>query len=56
MAKYIYCALILISTLSFSGCETCKGFSEDVQNIPNPDKNGWNALERADAWMQENLW
>ncbi len=57
--------IVLVGMLS--GCETAKGaangFSQDAQNtgknlakLTDPDKNGWHALQKADAWMQKNLW
>ena len=60
MSKNVHYVLLLLGLIAFTGCETVHGaacgFAQDVQNIPNPDKNGWNAAERADAWVQRNLW
>jgi hypothetical protein len=47
-----------------TGCETVKGtaggaasgLSQDVHNLGDSSKNGWNALERVDGWIQENMW
>jgi hypothetical protein len=39
-----------------TGCETIHGMGLDIQNASNPDKNGWNVLKKADAWMQQNMW
>ncbi|MDE1921403.1 MAG: hypothetical protein KGJ09_07855 [Candidatus Omnitrophica bacterium] len=52
--------ILFMSLLVLTGCETVKGasngFGQDMQNLSNPDKNGWNAIENADAWIRENLW
>ena len=49
--------LILFAFMALSsGCQTVKGMGQDVQNISNPDANGWNSLQKADSWVQENLW
>lgn len=44
----------------FTGCETihgaATGFVQDIHNIPNPDKNGWHASQKIDAWMRQNMW
>ncbi len=60
MSKNVYYLLLLMALIVPTGCETvsgaASGFGKDVQNASDPDKNGWNALERADAWMQKNLW
>jgi len=60
MSKNIHCLLLLIFLLNLTGCETVKGaatgFGQDVNNISDPDKNGWNAVKHADEWMQQNLW
>ena len=46
--------------MASTGCETVKGaangIGQDVQNLSNPDKNGWNALKKADDWVQKNVW
>ena len=64
MSKNIRYLLFLMVLIVFTGCQTVKGtvcgaasgFSQDVHNITDPDQNGWNALEKADAWMQKNMW
>lgn len=60
MTKNAHYLLLLMVLMVFSGCETVKGaatgMSQDVQNAGNPDKNGWNALKKTDAWMQEHMW
>jgi len=64
MLKNIHYVLLLTGLIVFTGCETIKdttigaatGFGQDVQNIANPDKNGWNAIKNVDAWMQEHMW
>ncbi len=53
---YVVPFLVLLCT----GCQTLKGaangFNQDVHNLLDPDKNGCNAIQRADAWMQEHMW
>jgi hypothetical protein len=43
----------------FTGCQTIKGaasgFSQDLHNATNPDKNGWNALKKTDAWILKHM-
>jgi len=60
MSKNVHYLLLLMVLIVPTGCETVNGaacgFSKDVSNISNPDKNGWNAIERTDAWMQKNMW
>jgi predicted small secreted protein len=60
MSKNVHCLLLLMGLIVFTGCQTIKGtasgFSQDVHNAADPDKNGWNALERVDAWMQKYMW
>ncbi len=60
MSKKIHYLLLLMVLIVFTGCQTIKGaatgFGQDVQNISNPDQNGWNALKKADAWIQQNMW
>jgi hypothetical protein len=60
MSKSTSCLLLLMVLVVFTGCQTmhgaATGFNQDVQNISNPDQNGWNALENVDAWMRQNLW
>ena len=60
MSKNIHYLLLLMILVVFTGCQTVKGassgFCQDVHNVTNPDQNGWNALEKADAWMRQNMW
>lgn len=60
MSKNVHYLLLLLVLTVPTGCCTVKGaaggMQQDVQNVANPDQNGWNALVKADAWMQENLW
>ena len=53
MNKVLMTIMVIIA---LGGCETVKGMRQDIINLPNPDKNGWNAAKKADAWMQQNLW
>jgi hypothetical protein len=60
MPKNAHYLLLLMVLIVFTGCQTVKGaasgFSQDVQNLSDPNQNGWNALEKADAWMRQNMW
>jgi len=64
MKKISLLLMVLAASVVLTGCETLKGtvtgaadgLSKDVQNLSNPDRNGWNAAKKADAWMQQNLW
>jgi len=60
MSKILHYLLLLLVLAIPTGCETINGaatgFSKDVQNTANPDKNGWNAIKNVDAWMQEHMW
>ena len=60
MRKITAYLLLLMVLLSASGCCTVRGaatgMGQDVQNISNPDQNGWHAVLGADAWMREHLW
>ena len=60
MPKNFHYIFLAVSLIVLSGCETLNGaatgFGKDVQNTSDPNKNGWNALNDADSWMQENLW
>ena len=60
MSKSLYYCLLLMVLLVSTGCETLNGASnglgQDVQNISDPAKNGWDSLQKADAWVQDNLW
>ena len=60
MLKYVQSLLLLVLVIVFSGCQTfngaASGFGQDVQNISNPAENGWDSIEKIDAWMQKNLW
>jgi hypothetical protein len=60
MYKNVHYIFLLIALIVFTGCETVKGaatgMQKDVENIANPDKNGWNAIEKTDAWIQEHMW
>jgi hypothetical protein len=52
--------LLFFVLLTSTGCETLHGaavgLQQDVQNLANPDKNGWNAAKKIDVWMRENMW
>lgn len=64
MSKVIYCLSLLMALIVSSGCETihdtacgaASGFSKDVHNASDPDKNGWNAIKKTDDWIQKNMW
>ncbi len=60
MMKKTHYLLLLAFLIVSSGCETIHGattgFGQDVQNLSDPSTNGWNAINKADAWMQQNMW
>jgi hypothetical protein len=64
MSKYVHYFLLLTVFILATGCETIKGttcgFKKDVHNVTHnasdSSKNGWNAIEKVDAWMRENMW
>jgi predicted small secreted protein len=60
MANKIHFLILFLVLTMLTGCQTLKGtangFGQDVQNISNPDKNGWNALQKADDWERQNMW
>jgi len=60
MPKKVHYLLLLLALTVPTGCETIKGaatgLGQDVHNAADPDKNGWNAIKKADAWMQQNMW
>jgi len=59
MSKNLH-LILLMTLITLTGCQTihgaATGMGQDVQNLSNPDQNGWNALKRADAWERENMW
>ena len=60
MLKNVHYLLLLMVLVVPTGCETvngaASGFGQDVHNAADPAKNGWDALEKADAWFQKNFW
>ena len=57
MTKYL---VVVIMLVVLTGCEALKGASnglgQDVQNVSNPQKNGWDSIQKADQWIRDNLW
>lgn len=49
MRKIIVLFLLLIAAVGLSGCNTLKGFSQDV-------RTAWNQASKADAWLQQKAW
>lgn len=47
-SKWLMSGMIVLMGF-VSGCETTKGFKEDVQNT-------WHNAQGLDAWIKENLW
>ena len=56
MLKNMKLLALFLCLLVSCGCQTVKGFGQDVHNLNNPDQNGWDAIQKADAWFQQNLW
>ena len=60
MLKKKHYLLLVVLLFASSGCETlhgaATGFNQDIHNLTNPDKNGWHALQKADAWAQQKAW
>jgi len=60
MLKSIRYLSLLIGLFIFTGCETIKGaangMAQDIHNAGDPNKNGWNSISKADAWIQQNMW
>ena len=60
MSKSINCLLLLMVLTVSTGCETLNGasagFGQDVKNVSDPAKNGWDTIEQVDDWIQTNLW
>lgn len=57
--KSVILALVAF-VLLISGCETTKGFVDGLgaagSSIAEGAKKDWNALQKADGWMRDNLW
>jgi hypothetical protein len=55
--KYLFLIIILLGS---TGCDTLQGaangFNQDVHNISNPDKNGWDLIKKTDDWVNQNVW
>ena len=60
MPKNAHYLLLLMVLAIPTGCETVNGaacgFGKDAQNASDSTKNGWDALQGVDAWIQKNLW
>ena len=60
MTKYLHYFLLLMVLIVPTGCQTVQGaangFGQDVHNAADPNQNGWNAVKKADVWIQDNLW
>ena len=52
--------LFLLFLVFTSGCETARGFKQDVKNTwkhtQQDVKNTWEHMQHADDWVQKNLW
>lgn len=48
LKKFLLLAFLVVLVFA-SGCETARGFRQDVKNISNH-------LRHADDWVQKNLW
>lgn len=60
MLRNLHCLVLFMALIVLTGCETAKGaatgLGQDVHNAADPDMNGWNAIQKADAWIHENMW
>ncbi len=60
MSKYAHYLLLLMVLIVPTGCSTVDGASnglnQDTQHATDLCKNGWDSLERVDAWMQKYMW
>ena len=65
MSKNVHYLLLLIALVVFTGCQTVNttpcnttaGSGQDTYNASDSDQNScWNPFQKADAWVQENMW
>jgi predicted small secreted protein len=60
MKHLVVVLAVVVAVIVLSGCETIKGAGQgagkDVRTLGNPDKNGYHAIMKADAWVQQALW
>lgn len=45
--------ILAIFVMAIAGCETVKGLAAGATEGAKKD---WQTLQKADAWMRENLW
>lgn len=49
-------AAVLVIFLFILGCETAKGFKEDVKNTWHNVQGAGSWVKKADDWVKKNLW
>lgn len=55
MLRLLILPALVISFL-FQGCNTARGFKQDVQSVVSKEKRQDTWLFKADRWLQEHLW
>ncbi|MDP8289390.1 MAG: hypothetical protein P9M02_00250 [Candidatus Susulua stagnicola] len=60
MRNLVLGLLFLVFIVGVSGCQTVKGIGTGIcglgMNLAEDAKSTWSAIERADAWVEENYW
>ena len=56
MRNLILGLFFLIFLVSVSGCQTIKGVGAVGKGLADDTYNAWQAIKRADGWMEENYW
>lgn len=56
-ARFLSLILLPAIMILTTGCETTKNVAKGIaQGVPADAKNSWQAILKADKWMDENLW
>ena len=64
MRNLVLGLLFLVFLIGVSGCQTVKGAATGVgvtaygfgKGLAADTRDAWEAIERADAWFEENYW
>ena len=56
MQNKLIIGVIFILLITLQGCETVKGAAKGLKKDINSFQDENSDLNKADAWMQENLW